>query len=198
MITVIDAGLGNFKAVANMYKYLEIDVEIQSNPKFASGATHVVLPGVGAFDNGMKLLEESGWKEFLIHNRKAINILGVCLGMQLLGKGSEEGTSSGLALINFESRKFNSSLLSVPHMGWSSVEVKSASEILLGVEKNSRYYFSHSYYVPSNHSDYTLATATYGTEFSAVVQQKNIFGFQFHPEKSHKFGMKILQNFADL
>lgn len=201
MITIIDYGLGNLVSVKNMLKKLGIDSEITDNLNSISSATKLILPGVGAFDNGMKLIHEKGLLNVL--NKKVLTdkipILGICLGMQLLTKGSEEGVENGLGWIDAETVKFSftDNKLKVPHMGWNYIEVKKVNK-LLSSEGKHRFYFVHSYYVKCNNQEDVLATSNYGQEFTCVVNHENIYGAQFHPEKSLKFGMEVLNNFSKI
>lgn len=180
-----------------MYKFLEIDVEITSDPRKLTEVTHLVLPGIGAFDNGMKLLSKSGWKTAIQDLSPAVNILGICLGMQLLTNGSEEGSLPGLGLIEADCRRFPENDLSIPHIGWNQVTGIGESELIRREEIN-RFYFSHSYYVKLQDESLATGTTSYGKEFTSSFSHKNIFGVQFHPEKSHKFGMRLLRRFAEI
>lgn len=201
MITIIDYGLGNLVSVKNMLKKLGIQSEISDSIGTIAASTKLILPGVGAFDNGMQLIKEKGLREIL--NKKVLEektpILGICLGMQLLTNSSEEGKEKGLGWINAETVKFNFTdrALKVPHMGWSYVDVKKENKLISNTGKH-RFYFVHSYYVKCNDPQDVIATCEYGTEFTCVVNHENIYGAQFHPEKSLKFGMEVLNNFSKL
>ena len=204
MILIIDYGIGNPGSIRNMLKKIGVEAVISSNIPDIEKADKLILPGVGAFDNGMKNLRERGLIPAL--NDKVINqkipILGICLGMQLLTNKSEEGKLEGLGLIDAETVKFRFNAandnLRIPHMGWNQIKSIKKSPLVNGVEENSRFYFVHSYHVVCRNNEDILAIANYGYDFVAAVNRDNIFGVQFHPEKSHKFGMQILKNFAEL
>jgi glutamine amidotransferase len=197
LITIANPGLGNFVSISNMYKFLEIDVEIISDPRKLTGITHLILPGVGAFDSGMSLLSKTGWKSAIMDLSPEVNILGICLGMQLLTNGSEEGSLPGLGLIEGQCRRFPESGLSIPHIGWNNVSSFSESE-LFHAEEINRFYFSHSYYVETRHEFLSTGLTDYGLEFTSSFKFRNIYGVQFHPEKSHKYGMRLLRRFAEI
>lgn len=198
-IVVIDYGVGNVGSILNMLKRIGANV-IASNSKIEiENADKLILPGVGAFDYGMEMLEKSGLKDLIITHAlvKKKPILGICLGMQMLGKKSQEGIKDGLNLIPFESKKFKiDNNLKVPHMGWdiSDVTIKN-DPIFKGITEEQRYYFVHSYHAVCEEEKYELMSCEYGYKFSSAVKKDNIYGVQFHPEKSHKFGMKLLENF---
>lgn len=200
-IVVIDYGVGNVGSILNMLKKIGTNV-IASNSKIEiENADKLILPGVGAFDYGMEMLEKSGLKELVINHAlvKKKPILGICLGMQMLGKKSEEGTKDGLNLIPFETKKFkfNDNKLKIPHMGWdiSDITIKD-DPIFKGIIEEQRYYFVHSYHAVCEDKKYELMSCEYEYKFSSAVKKDNIYGVQFHPEKSHKFGMKLLENFV--
>lgn len=203
MIVIIDYGIGNLASVLNMFRKIGVrDVKISGKPEEIAAATKLLLPGVGAFDAGMIQLEQSGLVPVL--NRKVLEektpILGICLGMQLLTKRSEEGVKPGLGWIDAETVKFNldpALKLKVPHMGWDYIHVKRDNK-LVDTESRNRFYFVHSYYVKCFDENQSLATSKFGNEFTCMVHKDNIYGAQFHPEKSLKFGMKVLENFAKL
>lgn len=199
MITVIDYGMGNLGSIANMIKKIGYKSIITSDIEEIKKATKLILPGVGAFDNGMKNLKESGLIEVL--NQKAlvekIPILGICLGMQLMTNRSEEGKLDGLAWVDAQTKKFVSAKLKIPHMGWNIIEHKKKSKIFDEYESEKRFYFVHSYYISCNNNDDILTTTPYGHNFVSLYEKENIIGAQFHPEKSHKFGMKLIENFAE-
>ena len=205
MIGIVDYGFGNLGSIKNMLDRLGYDNMIVTNPEEIENAEKIILPGVGAFDMGMKALNERGWIPVL--NRKVLEqnspTLGICLGMQLMTQSSEEGVAEGLGWVNAATRKFTfpaGSKLKVPHMGWNIVRT-SANSILhqqLTDLEEIRFYFVHSYYVdPVNIND-VIFSCSYGNDFCAAFQHKNIYGVQFHPEKSHQFGLKLLKNFASL
>lgn len=200
MIAIIDYGLGNLGSIGNMMKVIGVKSVITSDQTEIEKADKIILPGVGAFDAGMKNLEERNLIDFLCQQaEKGKPILGICLGMQLLGRKSEEGKCSGLGLIPFDNIRFRipeETPLKVPHMGWDIVTFKQESPLLKGIQGRQRYYFVHSYHARCDREDNVLMTCDYGYEFCAAVVMDNIYGVQFHPEKSHDFGMKLLENFA--
>jgi glutamine amidotransferase len=201
MIVVVDYGVGNIASVLNMLKKVGAKAKASNLPTDLEKADKLILPGVGAFDAGMRCLRESGLIDVL--NEQALTVrkpvMGICLGSQMLGCGSEEGQEKGLGwidmdIVRFEKREGRK----VPHMGWNYVQAKADHPILNGLDEQSRFYFVHGYYMlPKVESD-TLLIANYGQEFTAGVMKENIFGFQFHPEKSHKFGMQLFKNFVGL
>lgn len=202
MITIVDYGMGNLGSIQNMFKRIKVESEITGDIGKISAAEKVLLPGVGAFDAAMQRINESGLKEVL--DKKAteekVPILGICLGMQLLTKSSEEGKLHGLGWIDAKTVRFQfaDNTLKVPHMGWNLVQKKNESPLIQDLPKDPRFYFVHSFYVQCNNPSNVLTTTHYGTDFHSIVQHENIYGAQFHPEKSHKFGMKLLENFAQL
>ncbi len=202
MIVIIDYGMGNVGSIQNMLAWIGVDACVSADPEVLSRADKLILPGVGAFDNGMRRLKEAGFvtllNELVIDQQKPL--LGICLGMQLLGTGSEEGLLPGLGWLDAASHRFRfeTSLLTlkVPHMGWNSVEAVAQSPLFAAIDA-PRFYFVHSYHLVCGCKADVLAQASYGFPFVAAVQRENIFGVQFHPEKSHKFGMSLLRNFAE-
>ena len=204
MITVIDYGLGNILAFLNVYKRLNIPVAVARNTGELRPATKLILPGVGAFDRAMDLLRQSGMREALdeLVLSQAVPVLGICVGMQILAAGSEEGVLPGLGWIDGTVRKFHTTTsthpIRLPHMGWNDVGPVTSSELFAGLETHARFYFLHSYYFECSRQDNVLAHAEYGGTFTCAVHSKNIFGVQFHPEKSHRYGTRLLQNFAEL
>ena len=202
MIAVIDYGMGNIGSIINMFHKIGADAIATNNILELKNAEKLVLPGVGAFDNGMEKLEELGLiepiREMALQEEKPI--LGICLGMQLFGLSSEEGKRSGLGLIDFDVRKFRlkeEKELKVPHMGWDIVKfVRTDSKLLRDIHGQQRYYFVHSYHAFCKKKENILMTCDYGYEFAAAVCRNNIYGVQFHPEKSHMFGMALLENFV--
>ncbi len=201
MITIVDYGLGNLVSVKNMLKKIGVNSLISDKPTEIDSAEKLILPGVGSFDNGMKLIKEKGLLEIL--NKKVLAdktpILGICLGMQLLTKSSEEGVEPGLGWIDAQTVKFefSNNVLKIPHMGWNYIEVKRENPLISKNEKQ-RFYFVHSYYVKCNDNTDVIATSNYGLDFTCALNHNNIYGAQFHPEKSLKFGMSVLNNFAKL
>lgn len=202
MTTIIDYNLGNPKSIKNMLGYLGIDAHISSDPNEIANAERLILPGVGHFQHGMEQLEQLGLIEVLnkavLENKKPI--LGICLGMQLLTKHSEEGSKDGLGYIDAQTLKFNleDPQLKIPHMGWNTVHFKKESNLRNEIRPNPRYYFVHSYFVECNKQEDVLCSTDYGKEFVSGFEYENIFGLQFHPEKSHKYGMDLLANFCKI
>lgn len=200
MVGIINYGLGNLGSIQNMLKVIGEKSIISADIEALNTCDRYILPGVGAFDAGMTRLQESGLVDFI--KNKALDektpILGICLGMQLLGRKSEEGSLPGLGLIPFDNIRFRleDSNLRVPHMGWDIVEFKQTNPLLKNLEGTQRYYFVHSYHALCDSKDNILMTCDYGYEFAAAVVKDNIMGVQFHPEKSHDFGMALLNNFV--
>ncbi len=201
MIVIIDYGVGNLGSVYNMFKKIGAIPKISSNILDIEGADKLILSGVGSFDYGMKQLYNLGLIKIL--NEKVIDnkipILGICLGMQLFTKCSEEGTVKGLGWFDAETIKFqfdkNNHALKVPHMGWNTIKPEKDSLLFSEMYDDPRFYFLHSYHVTCKNNQDILGTTKYGYEFPAALEKGNILGVQFHPEKSHKFGMQILKNF---
>jgi imidazole glycerol-phosphate synthase subunit HisH len=199
MITIIDYGIGNVASVKNMLKACGTDCSVSHEPETILQSEKIILPGVGAFDEAMIQLNRLNLsaviQEFALSDKP---LLGICLGAQLLLDKSEEGEQEGLKLIPGYCKKFQSSKqLRVPHMGWS--EVKFLKQHLLVEQPTTpRFYFVHSYYMVCSDVNDVLGVSEYGKEFVSVVNRKNIFGVQFHPEKSHRFGMQLLKNFVSL
>lgn len=204
MIAIINYGMGNPGSIYNMLKKIGHEAIVTSNSEDVMKAGKLILPGVGAFDNGMNNLKTSGLFEVL--NSKVLKdktpILGICLGMQLFGLKSEEGKVAGLGWINAETVRFKfseeNSDLKIPHMGWNNVILKRDSEIYKDMPEDSRFYFVHSYHFVCNDEKDVVAKTSHGYEFNSIVQKENIYGVQFHPEKSHKYGMKLLRNFVEI
>lgn len=200
MVGIINYGLGNLGSIQNMLKVIGEKSIISADIKALNTCDRYILPGVGAFDAGMTRLQESGLVDFIKNKvlEEKTPILGICLGMQLLGRKSEEGSLPGLGLITFDNIRFRleDSNLRVPHMGWDIVEFKQSNPLLKNLQGTQRYYFVHSYHALCDSKDNILMTCDYGYEFAAAVVKDNIMGVQFHPEKSHDFGMALLNNFV--
>lgn len=201
-IAIIDCGIGNIKSVKRMFEAVEADAEIIDSPDMLDGFGKLVLPGVGAFDTGMRLLEEGGWIEPL--NRAVVErqapMLGICLGMQLLCRASEEGERRGLGWIAADVVRLDNGgdgRIKIPHMGWA-VTVPAKANPLIPADEEQRFYYVHSYRVACDDPGDVLATARHGTQFTSAVNHGKVFGVQFHPEKSHRFGMGLMRRFADL
>jgi glutamine amidotransferase len=200
MVTIIDYKVGNIGSIQNMIKRIGTDAIVSSREVDIKNAEKLILPGVGSFDYGMTQLSNSGLIDVL--NQKVLiektPILGICLGAQMFTNGSEEGSLKGLSWIDAETKKFKFSdnqKIKVPHMGWNEVVLKKESLLFKDMYLNPRFYFVHSYYLKANTSDDVLTETNYGFDFVSALEKENIVGVQFHPEKSHKFGMKILNNF---
>lgn len=200
MVGIIDYGLGNLGSIQNMLKVIGEKSVISYDKNVLDECERFILPGVGAFDTGIKQLRERNLVEFI--QKKTLEdktpLLGICLGMQLLGRCSEEGKETGLDLIPFESIRFQleHTNLRVPHMGWDVVDFKQDIPLLKGIDGEQRYYFVHSYHAVCDDDRYVMMSCDYGYEFAAAVVNENVMGVQFHPEKSHDFGMKLLSNFV--
>jgi glutamine amidotransferase len=201
MIVIPNVGIGNVRSVANMLGRVGTQVLVSDQPVDLKNADKVILAGVGAFDAGMQALSDGGWVDALqeaVHVRK-VPVLGICLGMQLLCQRSEEGSIAGLCWIDATVKRFNAPefpAIRVPHMGWNTIDVQKQNAIIPTDEPDQRYYFAHSYHVVCQDSSNLVATVNYGNAVAAVIQNGNIFGVQFHPEKSHRFGMHLLANFV--
>ena len=203
MIVVIDYGINNSSSVVRMIQKVGGNVKIGSKPEDLNEATKIVLPGVGHFDEGMKLLEESGFSESIkecVLNKKT-PVLGICLGMQLLCECSEEGNKKGLGLVSAEVLHLNDSSrreLKIPHMGWNTLDITRCNPLLENDSEEQRFYFVHSYYVKPNARELCIAKTLYGSEFCSAFNSDNIFGVQFHPEKSHRFGISLMKKFVNI
>ena len=203
MIGIIDYGVGNIKAFANIYNFFDIPFKIVKNISELENVTKLILPGVGSFDHAMTSLQNSGMKEKLDHLvlEKKLPVIGICVGMQMLAKSSEEGVLQGLGWIDGIVKKFDKSKINkdpLPHMGWNTLDLKKENKIFNNLEENPRYYFLHSYYFVCNNKNDVIATAIYGEEFDCIVNHDNIYGIQCHPEKSHHNGIQLLKNFGEL
>jgi glutamine amidotransferase len=204
LITIVDYGVGNVQALANIYKRLEIPCVLAKTAAELAGASHVILPGVGAFDWAMERLQASGMRERLddLVQTKGKPVLGICVGMQMMAKGSDEGQLPGLGWFDARVRRFDESKIQsrthLPHMGWNDVEPMRTDGLMQELGSGARFYFLHSYYFAPNDPADLLATAVYGERFACAVQRGNVYGAQFHPEKSHGWGIQLLKNFAGL
>jgi glutamine amidotransferase len=201
MMVIIDYGMGNLGSIHNMLRRLGTEAIVTSDHAAIQSARKLILPGVGAFDHGMENLARLGLIPVLNEAvlAKKTPVLGICLGMQLLSRRSEEGQLPGLGWIDAQTVRFrfpeNSARLKIPHMGWNFISPRTTHPLLEGLD-NPRFYFVHSYHVCCDCPEHVLATCRHGIEFTAAVCKDNILGTQFHPEKSHRFGMALLKNFA--
>ncbi len=201
MIVVIDLGIGNIGSIVNMLRKNGCGAVVSSSAQEIERAGKLILPGVGAFDNAMKALDEKGLipvlNKAVLEDKKIV--LGICLGMQLFASKSEEGMLPGLGWLDGEVIRFRSAdSLKIPHMGWNTIEVVKRSPLLSDMFAEPRFYFVHSYHFVCNDQRDVLAKTGYGYDFVSAVQKDNIMGVQFHPEKSHKFGLKLFNNFVKL
>ncbi len=204
MISIIDYDTGNLRSVQNMLRSIGIESVIAGTPRDVALATKIILPGVGHFAFGMKKLIERDLIGAL--NEKVLEqktpILGICLGSQLLTRGSEEGDVEGLGWVAADTRRFDSSRLPpelrVPHMGWADTEFQEQNPLFANVSDTPRYYYVHSYHVACDQSSDELCHAVHGYRFTSGVTSGNIYGVQFHPEKSHRFGKQVLNNFCKI
>lgn len=198
MIVIIDLNLGNVGAIKNMLRKIGVDSKVSNKKNDILSATKLILPGVGSFDTGMINIKKKGILNCIEKKVKKefIPILGICLGMQMMMQRSDEGKQKGLGWIKGEVKKFRLNELKVPHMGWNKINVVKETKITDKLDLNSKFYFVHSYYVSVNNPDDIVSLSKYGLEFTSAINHKNYYGVQFHPEKSHKFGMALLSNFS--
>lgn len=204
MIAIIDYGLGNVLAFVNVYKRLNIPVSVAKSADDLNNATKLILPGVGSFDRAIKQFDQSGMRRTVEHLvlRQGMPALGVCVGMQMLAASSDEGVLPGLGWIDGKVKKIDVAALPrgtyLPHMGWNDVKPVVDGGLFKGMELDARFYFLHSYYFECNQQADILAVTDYGGLFSCAVRRDNVYGVQFHPEKSHHFGSQLLKNFAEV
>lgn len=204
MITLVNYGLGNIQAFVNIYKRLNIPTVVATTENELKGAEKIILPGVGAFDWAMTRLNESGMRGCLddLVLRRKCPVLGVCVGMQMMACHSDEGKLPGLGWVDAEVKKFEEfstvQKTHLPHMGWNDVDPQQKNSLFKGLETNPKFYFLHSYFcLPRNPGD-VLAITDYNGHFASAIHSGNVFGTQFHPEKSHQWGIQLLKNFAEL
>lgn len=202
MITIVNYGMGNLGSMLNMFKRIGVKATIESDPALIQQSDKLVLPGVGAFDSAMTCINSVAGLRAVLEHKALVEhtpILGVCLGMQLLTRSSEEGRLAGLGWIpGFTTHLPKQDGLKVPHMGWNLALTNNPSRLTAGLCDKPRYYFLHSYCVQVDDPSQSLMKTHYGIEFDSAIGHGNIYGVQFHPEKSHRFGMQILKNFAEL
>jgi glutamine amidotransferase len=205
MIKVVDYGVGNVQAFLNVFKRLGIDAQRAATPESLKDACHLILPGVGHFDHAMQRLNDSGMRSLLeeLVLKEEVPILGVCVGMQMLGEGSDEGVLDGLNWLPGRVRAFasnnRSDELPMPHMGWNELNISVESKLFSeGFSDIPQFYFLHSFYFDALNKEDVVATASYGIEFDVVVSRGHIHGIQCHPEKSHTWGEQLIKNFGNL
>ncbi|NBQ67469.1 MAG: imidazole glycerol phosphate synthase subunit HisH [Nitrosomonadaceae bacterium] len=204
MITIVNYGLGNIQAIANIYNRLGVAVRVASTDKELADAQRIILPGVGSFDWAMLLLNQSGMRERLdeLVALKGCPVLGICVGMQMMAKCSDEGEAAGLGWIDAEVKKFDETSFTqkthLPHMGWNDVVPQQSGGLFAGLETDARFYFLHSYYFSPHNSDEVLTITDYNGRYASGVRRGNVYGVQFHPEKSHQWGIQLLKNFSEL
>lgn len=204
MIAIIDYGMGNLGSIRNMLQRLGTHSIVTSDRVEIKKADKIILPGIGSFDHAMKNLKDLDLVRVLNEKAQELKtpILGICLGMQIMTKDSQEGSLSGLGWIDAHAKKFSSAVevtgLKIPHMGWNTLEIRKNVSLLADMSPDSRFYFIHSYYVVCNNNEDIVSTTNHGYSFVSIFKKDNIMGVQFHPEKSHKFGMQILQNFTQI
>jgi glutamine amidotransferase len=202
-VVVVDYGMGNLASIVNMLRKIGTQATISGDPDVIEKASRLILPGVGAFDSAMRRIQTGGLREVLDHKalREKTPIIGLCLGMQLLTNGSEEGSEAGLGWVPGHATKFSNKdypEIRIPHMGWNTAHRVREDELTAGFDADPRFYFVHSYYVTCDEPADVVLTARHGVEFHAALHRDNIFGVQFHPEKSHHFGMTLLSGFLSV
>jgi glutamine amidotransferase len=203
MMTIIDYGLGNIQAFINVYRRMQVPIRIARSIQDLEGASRLILPGVGTFDHAMTLLDASGMRSALDRMvlDERIPILGVCVGMQILADSSEEGTLGGLGWVPARVIDFSSNpafpSLPKPHMGWNDVKPPQSSQLFAGLDNEARFYFLHSFFFEGRDNSSIVAQTSYGIDFVCAIERGNIFGVQFHPEKSHRWGSRLLKNFTE-
>ncbi|KZN29562.1 imidazole glycerol phosphate synthase subunit HisH [Pseudoalteromonas luteoviolacea] len=203
MIAIVDYGSGNIQAIQNIFTKLKIETFFASTPEDLERADKIILPGVGAFDEAMTQLEKSGMRAALDHFAMVEKkpVLGICVGLQVMAKSSDEGELPGLGWFDASVKKFDESKINfkpkLPHMGWNEIEPTEAHPLLSNIDCEKGFYFIHSYYFEAHDEKDVLIKAHYGDDFCCAVRKDNIFGFQFHPEKSHSNGINLFKNFAE-
>ncbi|HCA07581.1 imidazole glycerol phosphate synthase subunit HisH [Chryseobacterium sp.] len=204
MITIIDYGVGNINAFVNVYKRVDVPVKIAKTKADLEGAQKLILPGVGHFDHAMTQLNNSGMRDHLdeLVLAQKVPVIGICVGMQMMANGSDEGNMEGLKWIDATVKKFDETKIHqvtrLPHMGWNDVKPVKDVGLFKGLEENSIFYFLHTYYFQCNNKEDIMAITDYGDEFASAAHHENKYGIQFHPEKSHHYGEILLHNFAKL
>ena len=200
-VAVIDYGAGNIMSMINSLSYIGTNARVLSSPENLSVYTHIIIPGVGSFDEAMNNLNQSGMVEVLNQAKNdGVLILGVCLGMQILCSGSDEGSLPGLKWMDLRVKRLSQfeSVKKVPHMGWNELIINNSHPLLLDLPSESDVYFVHSFGVTDNYNDYGLSETNCGVLFASIIGLDNVYGMQFHPEKSQNIGLKLLENFLNL
>lgn len=203
MLAIVDYGVGNLGSIENMLKKIGCTSQITSDPEAIIAASKIILPGIGSFDHGMRSLRAMDFEGILRYKalEEKTPVLGICLGMQMLGLSSEEGSEPGLGWIDAACQRFGKepwdARLKVPHMGWNSVKSQGGNPLLEGFDETPRFYFVHTYHLVCNDPSLVAGTTRYSTPFTSMVRQDNFYGAQFHPEKSHRFGLTLLRNFIE-
>ncbi len=201
MLTIIDYKVGNLGSIENMFRRAGASVQISTDGELISRAEGLVLPGIGRFDYAMSALKQSGLIPLIEEKvfKEKVPILGICVGCQMMTQWSEEGEVKGLGWFDAQVRRFQFEDPSrrVPHMGWNFLNITKESSIF-SIEQTPKFYFAHSYYIESRRPEEVLAKTDYGISFDSALSRENIYGVQFHPEKSHRFGLQLFENFAKL
>lgn len=201
MIAIVNYGMGNLRSVEKAFERIKVAIKISEDKKDILNAEKLILPGVGNFEKGIKNLKENGLFDVLNEAvlKRNIPILGICLGMQLMTEFSEEGNVDGFGWIKAKTKKFSfeNSVLKIPHMGWNNLSIKNNDTLFRNINVENFFYFVHSYYIICEDEDDILAETEYGNKFVSAFQRENLYGCQFHPEKSHDAGLRILRNFAE-
>lgn len=202
LIIIVDYGMGNIRSVQKAFERIKVPVKVTANADDILNAEQLILPGVGHFEKGIKNIKERGLFNCLNEAvlDKKIPILGICLGMQLMTEFSEEGNLEGFGWIKGKTKKFSfeSKELKIPHMGWNNLSIKNTNSLFNGIKNENLFYFVHSYFVTCENEENILSETNYGIKFVSSFQRGNIYGCQFHPEKSHDAGLQVLKNFAEL
>jgi len=201
VIAIVHYGVGNVGAIANIYKKLGIEVALATSAAELRAAEQIILPGVGAFDWAMGRLNGSGMRDALEREvrEEGKPVLGICVGMQMLARSSDEGRLAGLGWIDGEVKRFDvESAVQLTHMGWNDLQVRAGDGLFRDLESDARFYFLHSYYFRAASDEQVLAVTDYNGSFASSVRNGNVYGVQFHPEKSHQWGIKLLRNFAEV
>ncbi len=202
MIHIAHYGLGNVKALETAFKRMDIKCVVATSSNELKQATHVIVPGVGSFDTAVGLLEKSGMRQQIkemVDLGRCI-VMGICVGMQIFGDRSEEGCSNGLSWIGGDVKKFCNmpDSLPVPHLGWNSIAFDPDQKLFAGLDQRNRFYFMHSYFFKPAKTEYSIAETDYGGKFASVIKKRNVYAVQFHPEKSHDDGYRLLKNFSQV